>query len=88
MNFTHYNLGQKSKGEVLEITLTNAANVRLMNYSNFSNYKNGKKHEYYGGYITKSPYKIVIPSLGTWHVTVDVEGLQRSTRSSLNVLSR
>ena len=86
MNFTHYNLGQKSKGEVVEITLTNAANVRLMNYSNFSNYKNGKKHEYYGGYITKSPYKLVIPSSGIWHVTVDVAGLQRSTRSSLKIL--
>lgn len=86
MNFTHYNLGHKSKSEIIEITLTNAANVRLMNSSNLSNYKNGRRHQHYGGYITKSPCRFVIPSSGIWHVTVDVEGLQRSTRSSLRIL--
>lgn len=85
MNFTHYNLGQKSKDEIVEITLTNAANVRLMNNSNFYNYRNQERHQYYGSYITRSPYKLVIPSSGIWHVTVDVAGLQRSTRSSLKI---
>lgn len=86
MNFTHYNLGHKSKSEIIEITLTNAANVRLMNSSNLSNYENGRRHQYYGGYITKSPYKLVIPSSGIWHVTIDVEGLQKGTKSTLTTI--
>lgn len=86
MNFTKYDLGYKKKGEIVEVTLTAAANVRLMDTSNFNNYKNGRKHDYYGGLVTKSPFHLAIPSSRNWYLTVDLQGLRGSTKSSIRML--
>lgn len=87
MNFTHYNLGHKQRGEIVEVTLSgSAANVRLMDSSNFSNYRNGRQHKYYGGLASKSPIRLPIPSSGQWHVTIDMQGLRGTTRSSVRMM--
>ena len=87
MKFNQYDLGNLKKGQIVEVTLKgNAANVRLMNSSNLQNYKNGRRHTYYGGLITRSPHRIGVPSSGRWYVTVDMQGLRGSTRSSVRVL--
>ncbi len=87
MNFTHYDLGHKSRGEIIEVTLSgSAANVRLMNSSNFSSYRSGKSHRYIGGLVKRSPYHIRIPHSGRWHVTVDMIGLRGTTRSAARTL--
>lgn len=87
MNFIHHQLGHLERGSVVEVTLRgNAANVRLMDSSNLSSYKNGRQHRYYGGLITRSPARITVPSLGTWHVAVDMQGLSGQTRSSVRVI--
>ncbi len=40
MKFTHYDLGNLSRGTTIEVTLQgNAANVQLLDSSNFRNYK-------------------------------------------------
>ncbi len=86
MQFIHTDLGQRKRGEVVEIALTSGANVRLMDSSNFSNYKNGRKHTYFGGLAKQTPVRLAIPSSGHWHVAVDMQGLQGSTRASVRVL--
>lgn len=86
MNFIYTDLGQRSRGEVVEVTLTKAANVRLMNTTNFNNYKKGRKHRYHGGLARVSPLRLDIPSSGRWHVTVDMQGLRGSTNASVRVL--
>lgn len=87
MQFVHHDLGQRSSGEIVEITLIgNAANVRLMDSSNFSSYRNGRQHRYYGGLAKKSPVRLQIPRSGRWHVAVDMQGLGGSVRSSAQVL--
>lgn len=87
MNFTHYDLGRKERGQIVEITLSgSAANVRLMDSSNFQNYRNGRQHTYYGGLAKQSPVRLSIPSSGNWHVTVDMQGLVGSVRSAMRVL--
>lgn len=87
MEFTHYDLGNKSKGDVVEITLSgSAANVRLMDSSNFQSYKNGRQHRYYGGLAKQSPVRLQIPNSGSWHVTVDMQGLVGTVRSSIRML--
>ncbi|MDB5269034.1 MAG: hypothetical protein JWP58_2074 [Hymenobacter sp.] len=89
MNFTHYDLGQKQSGDIIEVTLKgSAANVRLMDSSNFQSYRNGKSHRYQGGLVTRSPYRLQVPSSGHWHVTVDMAGLRGSTQSSIRQLPR
>lgn len=87
MNFTHYNLGHKRAGEVVEITLHgSAANVRLMDSSNFTSYRNGRSHRYSGGLAKRSPVRLAIPHSGNWHVTVDMAGLRGRVRSSIRMM--
>ena len=86
MQFIHQNLGHRKSGEIVEVTLTNGANVRLMDQSNFANYKAGRRHNYYGGLAKRSPVRLAIPRSGHWHVAIDMQGLRGSTRASVRVL--
>ena len=87
MKFTHYDLGYKRGGEIIEVTLQgSAANVRLMDSSNFNSYKSGRSHRYQGGLVNRSPFRVQVPRSGNWHITVDMAGLKGSTRSSIRQL--
>ena len=87
MKFRHYKLGHVAGGSVVEVSLRgSAANVRLMDQSNFNNFKARRQHRYHGGLVTKSPYPLRVPRSGTWHVTVDMQGLRGSVRSSIRVI--
>lgn len=87
MQFTHYDLGHRQRGEIVQISLSgSAANVRLMDSSNFSSYRNGRQHRYHGGRATRSPVNLQIPHSGHWHVTVDMQGLRGQVRSAMRVL--
>jgi len=89
MSFTLYDLGNKQRGDIVEISLTgSAANVRLMDSSNFQSYKNGRKHRYYGGLAKKSPVILQIPNSGHWYVTVDMQGLIGTVRSSIRMMPK
>ena len=87
MKFQQYRLGQQTKGAVVEIILKgSAANVRLMDSHNLSMFKQGKTHRYTGGLAKSSPVRLTIPSTGQWHVTVDMQGLRGTVRSSVRML--
>src|SRR5918999_697051 len=87
MKFTHYDLGYQSRGTVVEVSLSgSAANVRLLDSANFQSYRAGRRHNYYGGLIRRSPARLVVPQSGNWHVTVDLQGLRGQTRSSIRVI--
>lgn len=78
MNFIHTDIGPRQAGEVVEVTLTAVANVRLMDAYNFNNYKNGMKHIYTGGVVRESTIRLTVPSFGQWHVAIDIQGIQGS----------
>lgn len=86
MNFLQFDLGSRKRGEIVEVTLTNGANVRLMNSSDFSNYKSGRAHHYIGGLAKRSPTNLQIPTSGHWYVVVDMQGLRGSTNASVRTL--
>jgi hypothetical protein len=86
MNFLHKDLGLDGE-EIVEVTLDSAANVKLMDSSNFSSYRGGRRHEYYGGHITRTPFRIGIPRAGHWHVAVDLGGYAGSVRAGIRVLA-
>ena len=89
MKFSHWSLGHKQAGEIVEVTLSgNAANVQLLDSTNFSSYKNGRKYHYYGGLAKKSPVRIGIPRSGHWHVAVDMRGLRGTSRANVRILPR
>ncbi|BDO08923.1 hypothetical protein KAM481_40370 [Aeromonas caviae] len=86
MNFLKYDLGNLKRGEVVEVTLSSGANVRLMDSSNFNSYKNGMKHRFYGGLAKRSPARIAVPNSGHWYVAIDMQGLRGSTNASVRVV--
>ena len=87
MQFVHHDLGERSGGEIVEISLSgSAANVRLMDGSNLSSYRSGRQHRYVGGLAKSSPIRLQIPSPGHWHVAVDMQGLRGTVRSSARIL--
>lgn len=86
MQFIHTDLGRRQRGDIVEVTLTSGANVRLMNSSDFSNYKSGRRHRFIGGLAKRSPVRLQIPTAGHWHVAVDMQGLRGSTRASVRVV--
>lgn len=55
----------------VEVTLSQAANVYLVNAQGYQNYLNGNDFSYRGGYFTESPCRIRIPSSNRWYVIVD-----------------
>jgi hypothetical protein len=71
----------------LEVTLTNGANVRLLDTTNFNRYRRGENHRYQGGLAKKSPVRLPIPSSGRWHAVVDMQGLRGSTRATFRVIN-
>ncbi len=86
MQFIQHDLGHRKRGELVEVTLSGAANVRLMDSSNFQSYRAGRRHRYTGGQATRSPFRVQIPHSGHWHVTVDMNGLRGSVRTGVRVL--
>ncbi len=86
MKFSYYDLGSIGKGQIVEIRLSAAANVRLMDSSNYNYYKNGKRHKYYGGYVKTNPYKLVVPYSAHWYVTIDLGGYSGKVKHSVRVL--
>jgi hypothetical protein len=84
--FIHHDLGQRRRGEIVEVSLSAAANVLLLDGSNLQNYRRGANHRYIGGLARRTPVRLQIPNTGHWHVAVDMRGLRGSVRSSARML--
>ncbi len=79
MKFFYTDVGSRQAGDVVEVTLSSVANVRLMDTLNFNNYKKGMKHIYTGGLARQSPIRLTVPTAGHWHVAIDINGIQGSS---------
>jgi len=86
MNFIHNDLGVLNGGEVVEVTLSSQANVRLMDSSNFSSYRQGGEHRFFGGLAKQTPLRLQIPNAGHWHIAIDLGGYGGSVRAGVRVL--
>ncbi len=87
MQFIKHDLGQLSGGEIAEITITSAANVRLLDSHNFLMYRSGQRHKYNGGHYKESPVRFKIPRAGHWYVVVDLGGYAGEVGSYVRVVS-
>ncbi|WP_292900217.1 DUF1883 domain-containing protein [Microbacterium sp.] len=75
--FARYHWSRLEKGSTVVVTLSTAANVRLMDSSNFNSYKNARSHRISGGgLVKKSPFRITVPRTGSWYLTIDLVGLK------------
>jgi hypothetical protein len=87
VNFSYYDLKQRSQGDMVEVTLSgNAANVFLVDSSNFSSYKNGRRYTYHGGNVTRSPARLGVPRSGHWYLVIDFGGHPGQVKHSIRIL--
>ncbi|MGZ6367241.1 MAG: DUF1883 domain-containing protein [Ktedonobacteraceae bacterium] len=73
-------------GDIVEVTLDHQANVLLLDSSDYSSYKNRRQFRYYGGLAKRSPFRITVPSSGSWYVVVDLGGYAGRVQCSFRVL--
>lgn len=86
MNYSVYDLKSRKAGEVVEVQLSAAANVVLLDSSNYSSFRNGRQHRYYGGLAKRTPVRLGIPRNGHWYLVIHMEGLRGSVRHSMRIL--
>ncbi len=86
MDFVHYDLGQLTTGKTVEVALSLAANVLLLDDANFNAFRSGRQYKYNGGWVTQSPYRIGIPHPGHWHIAVNLGGAAGSIRTEVRIL--
>ena len=54
----------------VEVQLTHAADVFLVDSSNFRKYKSGQSFNYFGGHYTRTPVHISVEGAGRWYLIV------------------
>lgn len=86
MQYQYYDLKTVEKGSIIEVILGYAANVRIMDSSNYSSFKAGRRHQFIGGYVKRSPYKVAVPRTTHWYVVVDLGGYAGKVSTSVRVL--
>ena len=65
MDYQHYDLGHRTKGETVEVAISRSADVKLMDHANLQKFRYGKEHRPYGGHYRVSPVLIGIQALAT-----------------------
>lgn len=54
----------------VEVSLSHAADVFLVDSINFQKHKSGQRFEYYGGHYTRTPVVITVSGSGRWYLIV------------------
>ena len=85
-DFFHSDLGYLEQGSVVAVKLANRANVLLLDTSNFQRYRRADGFNYYGGEARRSPYRVVVPHSGHWHLVLDLDGAAGTIRCEVAVL--
>lgn len=85
MEHLRYDLGNLKQGSTVVVTLKNQANVQLMTSTDYNDYKAGRRYRYHGGRVTRSPFRIAVPSTGHWVVVIDLGGYAGRISASVAV---
>jgi hypothetical protein len=68
VQFIYSDLGQRKRGDVIEVVLEgNQANVALLDSSNYGAFKSGRQWRGVGGLAKRSPVHLTIPHSGRWY---------------------
>ncbi|WP_336232546.1 DUF1883 domain-containing protein [Thalassospira sp. CH_XMU1458] len=86
MQLKYHDLSYCYANDNVEVCLSAAANVRLLDSNNFSKYRRGQRYQFHGGLARQSPVVLSIPNSGHWYVVVDMQGLRGSARYSVRKL--
>jgi hypothetical protein len=86
MDFIKYEF-DAGPDDVIEVSLSGQANVRLLDSSNFQSYRAGRQHRYFGGLAKVSPFRLRPPHGGHWFVVIDLGGYSGSIRHAARLIS-
>ena len=86
MDFIKYEF-DAGPDDVIEVSLSGQANVRLLDPSNFRSYRAGQGHRCIGGLAKVSPFRLRPPHRGHWFVVIDLGGYRGSIRHSARLTS-
>ena len=72
-----YDIGMVRQDSTVEVRLSAATNVRLIDKVNMDLMKSGQQYRCYGGFVTTNPYTLPVPETRHWFVTIDLVGTLR-----------
>lgn len=86
MNYLHYTV-QAGPGELVAVTLSDRANVRLLDSLNYYKYKLGKKYDTTDGGEAMDPSVTMrAPYKASWHVVIDLGPSGGEVRADIKVI--
>lgn len=86
MKFMHYEWSDIGPEDVIEITLSKQANVRLLDDANYHRYRRGASYNFKGGTQVETPAHLSPPHQGHWHLVVDLKGYAGSVAVDVRLI--
>ena len=84
MRYLHQEF-QGGPNAVVQVDISQQANVMLVDSINYAHYRSGRRFTYYGGWAEASPVRLSPPHHGHWHVVVDMGGRAGTLRANIQV---
>ena len=85
MNYLHYKV-QAGPNKVIKVSLSDSANVRLLDTLNYYKYRLGKSYQSNSEHSGKMACTFTPPHKGEWHVVVDLSGQGSEVRAFVEVV--
>jgi len=70
-----FTLGRRRPGDILRVTATSQANLRLMSSEHFLAWKHKRPYSCYGGLLSGGWTRMGFPHEADWYLVVDKKGL-------------
>ena len=87
MNYLHYKV-HAGPTKVIKVSLTDKANIRLLDTLNYYKYKIGKSYQSSSEYAGQVACVFKPPHRGEWHVVVDLTGQGEQVRAFIEIVDR
>jgi hypothetical protein len=85
MGYLHYKVTAGQNKEI-QVSLSNRANVRLLDTLNYYKYRAGRPYESVQAFTDETRLRIKPPHKGEWHVIVDLKGQGEEVRAFVEVV--
>jgi len=72
--------------DTLQVGLTAAAHVMLMDENNYRAYVDEEDFEYYGREVKRTPYRTRPPAAGTWHLVIEQIDTEAPLSASVQIV--
>jgi len=85
MQYLHWEIRAGGR-TVVRVDLDAQANVMLLDENNYAAYRRGHSFNYRGGLAKRTPFTLVPPYAGLWHLVIDLGGYSGQVNASVSIL--